>query len=330
MNIKTAAGFCRRMGTGFRAGLDLLRLCERESSQGSPRHRDAMSQVAHQLANGDPLARAMLDVGKYFPPMMIQMVHVGEETGRLERTLLELAEHYDHRVAMRRMFVNGIAWPVLQLFAGIGVVGLMLLIIETLGSSFNPLGISFTQYSVLVVLFFVMIGLAIATIRFNWFGVHRIYPLVYQIPKVGSSLQTIALSRICWTLSLALDSGLDALRSIKMALRSTHNPHFSSRGEMAVETIKTGGTMTDAFRVTGVFPDEFLHAIEVAEMSGTDAESLDRLAKYYDEQAKQAVRVLVGVATGTIWAMVTLLLVFMILKMAMSIGGVYRDAAQPM
>ena len=73
------------------------------------------------------MARAMLDSGKYFPPLLVQMVHVGESSGRLDRTLLELAEHYDHRISTRNEFLRGIAWPVIEL--------LMAVFIET-GQSF--------------------------------------------------------------------------------------------------------------------------------------------------------------------------------------------------
>ncbi|QDS91068.1 Type II secretion system protein F [Rosistilla ulvae] len=328
MSQTVAARFCRRMATGFHAGVDLLKLCQRESQHGSPKHKAAMEAVAAQLRDGTPMARAMIDVadGKYFPPLMIQMVHIGETTGRLERTLKELADHYDHRLAMQRMFLMGIAWPMLQLIGGIAVIGLAILITQMLGSEFNAVGLNMTQYLTLVFLFFGSITAAVLALKFNAFGCHRLFALVYRIPKAGEALQTIALSRICWTLSLALDSGMDAMRSVKMALQSTQNDHFASRADTAIATIKSGGTLTESFASTGIFPEEFLHFVEVAELSGTDAESLGNLADVYDQRAKTATRVLVGVMTGVIWAAVTIMLVAIILKMAMSVFGVYDEA----
>lgn len=326
MSLSLAASFCRRLGTGFRAGMDLLKLCERESKQGSPRHREALQSVTTDIAQGVPMAKAMLNVEKYFPPLMIQMVHIGETTGRLERTLLELADHYEHRVQMRRMFLIGIAWPMINLFGGISVIGLSILITEMLGSEFNAVGLTLVEYIAVVSVFFGTIIALVLAVRFNAFGCHRLFAYVYQIPKMGEALQTIALSRICWTLSLSLDSGMDAMRSIKMSLQSTHNDYFSSQADTAIGAIKNGGTMADAFSATRIFPEEFIHFVEAAELSGTDAEALDNLARIYDERAKVATRVLVGVATGTIWATVSLALVAIILKMAMSVLGVYGDA----
>ena len=46
-------------------------------------------------------------------------------------------------------------------------------------------------------------------------------PLFYLIPVVGPSLQTITLARFSWTLSLALESGIDPIRSVSMSLDST-------------------------------------------------------------------------------------------------------------
>ena len=57
---------------------------------------------------------------------MTAMTRVGEATGRLERSLLALGEHYQHELTTRRMFIQSIAWPMLQLIAGIGVISLLI------------------------------------------------------------------------------------------------------------------------------------------------------------------------------------------------------------
>ena len=117
MSLKLAAAFCRRIGIGFRAGVGIVKLLESEQKFGNTRHRELMGEVAAKVSDGTPLAKAMIEQGKYFPPMLIQMVHIGEATGRLERTLLELADHYDHRLQMRRDFLSAITWPLIQLVA---------------------------------------------------------------------------------------------------------------------------------------------------------------------------------------------------------------------
>jgi type IV pilus assembly protein PilC len=339
MGFKVAAGFTRRLGTGLRAGVGVLKLLELESRSGSAKHQWKMQKVVKKVSQGELLAEALSGSDGYFPTLLVQMVQIGESAGRLERTLLMLADFYDHRVQIRRDFLQGIAWPMIQLFAAIMVIGLVIWIQGVLagpaGPSFDASGLGLSGTSGLLIYFgcvsliAVAISAVIIAVRMNFMGVHQLVPYAYKLPVAGPAIQTISLSRICWTLSLTLDSGLDAMRSIRMSLASAGSKHYEAGAVRAEQAIRDGATLTGALTAANVFPEEFIHAIEVAEVSGTDAESLERLAAYYDERAKMAMRVLNGVLTGVIWMAVTLLLVFFIIRMGMQIMGVYDEAAAP-
>lgn len=60
------------------------------------------------------------------------MVDVGEKTGRLDEVFIRLAEHYDHVLDLQRTFLQGIAWPMVQLIAALGVIGLLIWIMGIL------------------------------------------------------------------------------------------------------------------------------------------------------------------------------------------------------
>ena len=206
------------------------------------------------------------------------------------------------------------------------MIGLAIFIVEMLGAGIKPVNMTLGEYIRTVILTVTVFVAVIFAIKLNAFGIHRLFQFVYMIPKLGPALQTFALARVCWTLSLTLDSGLDALRSVKMSLKATQNDHFASRADIAVETIKSGGSMCDAYTKTGVFPDEFLQYVEMAEMSGSDAESLDHMAKMYDERAKMALSVISSFFKFGVWAAIAIFLISIILGMAMQLQGITQDA----
>lgn len=341
MNMSAAAEFCRRTGTSFRAGIDIVTLCRNETKHGSDRQRDIMAQVAERVAAGEALYVAMTKCGaKFFPRLLLSMVRLGEETGRLERTLLELAAHYQHRLEVRRNFFKAIGFPALQFGMAILVVALVIWIMGFLptgadGKPFDVLGFGLYGTRGVVIYFFIigcvaaLIWLANLAVRNNWLNLQAAVPLLYQIPKFGSALQTITLAKFTWTLAMSNDAGLDPFLSIELALDSTNSEFYRSETKTAHQAIRQGGTMEDALRATGVFPEDFLTEMEVAEMSGTQAESLSHLAERYDERARMAVSVLGKIATATIWVILSGILIFMILKMALKVAGVYQDALAP-
>ena len=62
---------------------------------------------------------------------------------------------------------------------------------------------------------------------------------------------------------------------------------------------------------------EFIDAVKVGELSGTETESLDHLAKQYQDRAKAALGTIATIASTVIWLGVILLLAFMVIRMAL-------------
>lgn len=340
MPLGASANFCRRFGTGLRAGVDILRLLANETKHGSAKQKVAMNSLHRAIRDGETLPDAMKKQDGYFSPLMIAMASAGEATGKLERTFLTLAGHLEERVKIRREFLRQISWPMLQLFAAVNILALLIYILGVLtpatgGEMFDPTGfglrgaggvLKFYGY-ILVVAAFICGG--IVAFQKNLGGVHNLIPLLYRVPVAGPALQTITLSRFIWTLALSLDAGIDPIRAIHLGLESTDSDFYRSAKDDVEKSIRGGKTMSETLLATGIFPDDFITAIEVAEISGTDAEAMQHLAADYDDRARRAMQTLATVASRAIGAAVMLALIFVILRMAMRITGGISDALQP-
>lgn len=340
MNLKAAEQFCYRFGTGLKAGGDLLKLLSSETNQGSPRQRDAMAMLVEGAKKGEQLSTLMEGERSFFPPLMIAMTRVGEATGRLERALLALGEHYQHQLATRRMFIQSIAWPMLQLIAGIGVISLLIYLMGILvpaggGKMADILGFGLygasgvLKFWMYLAIFFGGIWLCVWAFMRNVGGVQNLIPLLYKIPVIGPSIQTIAISRFCWTMAICLDSGLDPIRSIRLSLDSTNSDYYRAGSQDAEDAIRNGATLSGALQATDMFPADFIGRIDISEHSGTDAESIGYLAREYDERAKSAIKMLAGAATILIRVTVILVFVFLIFRIAATYINALNGAMAP-
>src|SRR5262245_26444204 len=119
ISTRSLIQLCHRVGTAVRSGVDARRVWEMEERHASGAQRQAIGTIRHKVAAGGTVAEGMQASGGYFPPMFVQMVAVGEQTGKLDEVLQRLAEHYEHLASMRRMFFIGIAWPLFSLVFGI-------------------------------------------------------------------------------------------------------------------------------------------------------------------------------------------------------------------
>lgn len=315
---------CRRAGSSLGAGLDVRHVLKRESEIGRPYHRRQVAKVRDQVEVGETMPDAVATTGNYFPPFFREMVKIGDATGRMEYVLGKLADYYEHLVNLRRAFLIGISWPMLQLAGAITVIGLLILalgwVADMTGQETDLLGgglvglPGFIRYCV-------GLGLIATVAMFAWQianqpGVRdRVLYVLMSLPAVGTNLQTLALSRMAWALGMAIDTGAAASKSMELAINSTASDYFIRHLPQIQESLKRGDEMHVALRQTGVFPDEFLVALQVGEESGRVTESLIKLAENYQQQAKASMSGLTLAATILVWSCVAAVLIIFIFRL---------------
>jgi type IV pilus assembly protein PilC len=132
-----ATRWCRALGTLLHAGTPLAdSFAALAGASGNPRFERAGAEIAARLHRGERLAAAMRAT-RCFPDDIVETLAVAEETGALDRMLLDLAAAGERRLETRLSTLAALAEPlmiaVLGLLIGVLVVALYLPIIE-LGS----------------------------------------------------------------------------------------------------------------------------------------------------------------------------------------------------
>ena len=129
IGLKRLAQLSHRLGTALDAGVEVRKSWDREAQSGPAYHRARMQQISRAISRGQSVPEAVRQTGDYFPEFFREMVELGDRTGRLDRVLKRLADHYDHLVSLRWIFLAGIAWPVIELLIAIGVIGVLIAVL---------------------------------------------------------------------------------------------------------------------------------------------------------------------------------------------------------
>ena len=135
---KTAIGrFARTLGTLMSSGVPVLQALNivRDTS-GNAVIANAVSQIHDAVKEGENMAPP-IEATKIFPPMVISMVQVGEETGDLPEMLMKIADTYDEEVDNTVAGLTSIIEPILIVFlavvVGTIVISLFLPLISIIG-----------------------------------------------------------------------------------------------------------------------------------------------------------------------------------------------------
>ena len=318
MSSRQLVQVLRRIATQLDAGIDMRRIWQREADTCPASQRPIFATIAAEVADGGSLHEAVSKCGNFFPPMVVDMIGIGESTGRLETVLARVADHYEHMIQLKRMFFMGIAWPVLNLIAAVGIITALILILGAVSDgNMSVLGMSGPSGAVTflsgVILTVVPLVLAILGLFRGWFGST---PIRYamQIPLLGNCIRTMALSRMAWTFALTQEAGVDARKSMELSLRATQNVVYQAHRSAVDKAIVKGSQFHEALRATGAFPREFLEALKTVEISGMQSEMM-RLSEDYQERARLALRTLTMLAGGAVWGLMVVFMVFMIINM---------------
>ncbi|MCX7827290.1 MAG: type II secretion system F family protein, partial [Verrucomicrobiae bacterium] len=133
--------FTRTLGTLISSGVPILQALQIvRDTAGNSVIADAVQRVHDSVKEGESVVRP-LEASKVFPPMVCQMIAVGETTGALDGMLTKIADFYDDEVDNAVAGLTSLLEPILIVFLAV-VVGTIVIalfmplvtILQTLGS----------------------------------------------------------------------------------------------------------------------------------------------------------------------------------------------------
>jgi len=125
--LKTSVNrFTRTLGTLIKSGVPIIQSLKISAeSIGNDILADAVLKAAERIKEGQSIS-APLEESKVFPPMVTQMIMVGEESGELESMLLNVSQFYDQEVERAVEQLTSVIEPILMVVVA-GVVGVMVI-----------------------------------------------------------------------------------------------------------------------------------------------------------------------------------------------------------
>jgi len=120
------ARFSRTLATLVGAGVDIVKALEiTGTTSGNWVIEDALREVRERVQEGIPIAQP-LSQNEAFPPMVSQMVRIGEESGELEKMLGKIADFYEDEVDAAVAALTSIIEPLMMIGVGM-MVGTILI-----------------------------------------------------------------------------------------------------------------------------------------------------------------------------------------------------------
>lgn len=141
LTIKSAsASLTRTLSTLLASGISLVDAMEIVTKiMKNEVVKRAMEKAQKEVVHGIPLSQPLEDTG-VFPPMVYQMIRIGEETGNMEDMLDKVAEYYDEEVEMATESLVAVLEPMIIIVMALVVVPIILAVMMPMFSLYNSIG----------------------------------------------------------------------------------------------------------------------------------------------------------------------------------------------
>ncbi|MCW8330422.1 type II secretion system F family protein [Photobacterium sp. SDRW27] len=323
--------FCRQLYSLTKAGVPLLRAIKGLSQSAShPLMKETLDAVSIELTNGRPLSVAMKQHPRVFAELFVSMIHVGENTGRLDQSLLQLANYYEQEMETRRRIKSAMRYPIFVLSAiMLAMVVLNVKVIPQFASMFSRFGVDLplpTRILIGTSNFFVhywplMLGALVA----SWIGIRvwRQTPVGNEkwdrwrlkIPVVGGIVNRAQLSRFSRTFSLMIRAGVPLNQAIQMSAEALGNRFLENRLIEMKNGIEGGNSIASTASQSGVFTPLVLQMIAVGEETGQVDDLLLEVSDFYDREVDYDLKTL----TARIEPILLFIVAIMVLILALGI-----------
>ena len=290
----------RQMATLTRAGISVVRgfngLAE---SQRNPRLQAVLGDVTGSLESGSDIASALRRHPAVFSELYASVIHVGENTGRLDEAFNQIARYLEVERETKKRIRTATRYPSFVLLAiAIAIAILNVFVIPAFARVFDKfhaelpwqtrviVGISDFAVDywalVLVLLAATLLGARhyVGTPR----GRHHWDRLKLGLPVVGSIFERIHLSRFCQTFAMVTRAGVPITQGLQVISRAIGNEYMADRINHMRQGIERGSSISVTARESGMFTPVVLQMIAVGEETGAIDELMEQSARFYEEE----------------------------------------------
>ncbi|MEM9399354.1 MAG: type II secretion system F family protein [Verrucomicrobiota bacterium] len=318
----------RQIAVMLRSGLTLLAAVETIIDQPPSRAvKRVYEKIRTQLENGDAFAEAVAE-HKCFPPSVVSMIAMGEESGNLDTIIERGARMMESRRRSTMATITALFYPGFTFLFALGIcIYMAVAVIPPMKKAFNALGRPLhplTQSLIDITDFFfkwgVTIGAIILFLGIILFLISSWPPgrlvidrILLRIPLLGSIFRTSATSLFARSMGTLLGSGIALVEGLRIVGTIHNNRFIAAVVESARLRILEGGTLAGGLNVPHAYTPMMLKMVSVGEASGNLDETLEHVADFHEQQLQAlikqlgallepAITIVVGALVGYVYA----------------------------
>jgi MSHA biogenesis protein MshG len=291
--------FARQMYSLTKAGIPIIRAVAGLAQTNSKKMQRALLQTIEQLEKGRTLSSALAQHPTIFNKLFVSVVHVGENTGKLDAVFLQLAEYLEREQETRKQIKAASRYPSFVVFALIAALVVMnIFVIPVFAGMFEK----FNAELPATTLFLLAMSDFFLT-KWYWL-VGGVMLLVFitkkylhtekgrymwdkrqlKLPLVGPVIERSLLGRFARSFSMMLRAGVPLTIALNLVAEAVNNTFMQKAIINMRRRIEKGENLTRVANASQLFTPLVMQMISVGEETGRIDELLEEVAEFYERE----------------------------------------------
>lgn len=320
-----------KSGIAVGEGVNIMRE-DMKNNQG----REILDTIHRHVDAGEPLCRALDATGR-FPKYVVDMVEVGEATGKLDNVMDSLVTYYEREESIARSIKSAVTYPLIMIVMMVLVITVLVVkvmpifneVFEGLGSAMTGFsrtvlrfGQTIGQYSFVVVGVIVVIMILFLIFRATGGGRSFLENFRARFFVTKNLYSKIASGRFASAMALMLSSGLDTDQSLEMVHKLVDNPAVRTKIERCQKLLADGLTFSDALVGAEIFTGVYARMVTVAFKTGSLDGVMQKLAERYEDEIDTQIGGIISILEPTLVAILSIIVGMILLSVMLPLMGI--------
>lgn len=306
VTVGDMAVFMRQMAIMVEAGFPLIQAIKNSVSQTKNNHlKETLAMMAIDLESGLSLSMSVAKYPDVFTRFMVNMIRSGEESGKLNDVLREVAEEIEKQRSFQSKINGVLMYPA---FVGImmvaAVVVVMVYVIPQLKTIFDDLGAKLPLATRVLIYcsdfmlnywYIMLVGIgAVAFFIFSFLhsdtGKDWKDKYILKMPIIGNLIVMTTMVRFSRTFGMLVEGGIPILDAMEITAGVMDNSIFKKAIRGCTESVEKGIPFSYSLKRNPIFPSVVGQMMSVGEQSGQLGKSMTNLSRYFEEESDNMIK----------------------------------------
>lgn len=327
-NLEIAA-FCDQLSMIISAGIPLYEgISILQEDTPDEETKKVLTTISSFLEQGASFHDALKET-HVFPKYVLDMIEVGETSGKLDDVLSSLNRYYKREESIQDSIKNAVTYPFIMIVMMLAVIFVLIAkVLPVFHQIYAELGSSLTGFSGVMMKFsdalnknllVIILVLAAAVVFFFFFSKSKAGKKFSQKRPLAMST---AASRFANCMALALSSGLDTDQGLTLAEQLVDNPFMAARIKKCRDLTAAGEGFAEAILASDIFSKIYASMITIGFKTGSMDEVMRKISEEYEEENDRQISKFISVLEPTLVIILSVFIGLILISFLLPLIGI--------